>query len=585
MGIFPAANIYIRDHLSDAEGRLAEVYQRMISGRSDSLRAASNSVSGLSAKMSMGTLHEEEEDVDEVTGRPRSPRGPRSRLLPRTPTSGTAGDDNTQGASPMSQGLSPISGEAMVPSSATTSEPKPPPPRPAVKSSDETTSGAQQPLVDEIAAALREWHPLMFKHLQRRDYRLFETMKGHIEALHLGRRQLLTQTLSAEEMANLRKDCVVRLVQGNVAQGLDIIVRQPNWGALVTVDSDTEVDPRSWMSGPRMYAMQASLAYVNQDPAAATSLPKSSALSDAVVTGARRGSVSDRVATASAFPPPSPSFTPSTSASSHNRRASLSAASPPVAVPFFHLYLELRAFVASPCAPGETAELYFSLYNKNSGQFVTEDFCTVLNHNGVSARDPEGRFGPVRSLFRDLGERDVQDELYLVCRIVRNGAMKIAGSASTNGGIVTGGTTPNGGLGSAFGSLSSRRGSEPILSSFGRSAAPPPAVESDDLGASTNGRSGSVVPRGPDAEGAPAMFRRPFGASVISLAVLKQFAVGSDSTDTIEYPMPIFVPVNEAKFSTLHQELIASNTKEFERSPRLVIMLLQNHRVSFAKLF
>jgi hypothetical protein len=59
---------------------------------------------------------------------------------------------------------------------------------------------------------------------------------------------------------------------------------------------------------------------------------------------------------------------------------------------------------------------------------VTEEFCVVLNHNGVLARDPSAR---IRTLFTDLAQSDVQDPLYLVCRIVRNGALKIGNNISS----------------------------------------------------------------------------------------------------------------------------------------------------------
>src|SRR6202034_140178 len=73
-------------------------------------------------------------------------------------------------------------------------------------------------------------------------------------------------------------------------------------------------------------------------------------------------------------------------------------------------------------------ELFFSLYNKTETRFVTEEFCAVLNHNGVLARDPSAR---IRTLFADLAQSDVQDPLYLVCRIVRNGALKIGSNMSS----------------------------------------------------------------------------------------------------------------------------------------------------------
>ena len=88
----------------------------------------------------------------------------------------------------------------------------------------------------------------------------------------------------------------------------------------------------------------------------------------------------------------------------------------------------MRAFVASPCAPGETAELYFSLYNKADARFVSEEFCAVRNHNGVLARDPSARN---RTLFTDLVQSDAQDPIYLVCKIVRNGSLKMSSNMGT----------------------------------------------------------------------------------------------------------------------------------------------------------
>lgn len=132
-------------------------------------------------------------------------------------------------------------------------------------------SGAAQPITDEIASALREWHALIFQYLAQRDYRLFHVVREYIEVLHLGHRQLLSQTLSSEETVNLRRECVARLVSGNLLQGLDVIVRHPSWGGLVNVDVKGEIDHRSWMSTVRMYALQAAL--TNMDVTLAPNTP------------------------------------------------------------------------------------------------------------------------------------------------------------------------------------------------------------------------------------------------------------------------------------------------------------------------
>ena len=396
IGIFPASHIFVRDELADAEGRLPELAraaQSGIYGRSspgDPLTYWNKDKAGIG----MDTVREEDEDVDPSISRKTVKLGP-----------------------PPDQANSSRAALPVYPRSIRSSSPtdsrvlKHHPPRPSLKSGDDTASGSAQPIIDEIASALREWHTLMFQYLARRDYKLFLIVREHIEALHLGRRQLLAQTLSAEETINMRRDCVTRLVSGNLVQGLDVIVRHPTWGGLVTVDVEGDNDARSWVSAIRMYAMQVSLAYLNvtYDEVRPYSMVPSTDFIPSVPLPTPAHS---------AFPDP-----PHRKSRSRSQ-GYLGTDDPlrPSTAKFYHVFLDLRAFVASPCAPGETAELFFSLYKKQGTQFVTEEFCVILNHNGVLARDPSNR---IRTLFVDLAASDIQDPVYLVCRIVRNGALKM----------------------------------------------------------------------------------------------------------------------------------------------------------------
>ena len=408
---------------------------------------------------------------------------------------------------------------------------KPLPPRPSLKSGDDTASGATQPIVDEIASALREWHSLMFQYLARRQYALFHTVKSHIEALHLGRRQLLAQTLSAEETVALRRDCVARLVTGNMVQDLDIIVRHPTWGALVAVDVEGEVDPRSWVSAVRMYAMQTGLAYMN------------------VPADLNLVKPTEYYTPSAPIPTPAHSAFPDLTRPRHSSRlvgslanpTSLSGASAkPSPAKFYHIFLDLRAFVASFCAPGELAELFFSIYKHSEHpRFVTEECCVVLNHNGVLAREG-GSTIRARTLFTDIAQSDAQDTLFLVCRIVRNGAMKMASNISS---------------GMPGVDSSRRRPSDSSISlvDFSGAGRTPSSPLSQEI----------------------ANYRRPFGCAVLELTQLsKVVAEGSDMSSMREYTMPIYVPVNEALFSMLHQDIIAGNSIEYEKSSRCLPILL-----------
>lgn len=502
LGIFPASHIYVRDQLADAEGRLAEVFQRLNDGL--------DPYSGIAREGPMETVREEEEPIDEIAFNPTR----KSIKLGPRPEQG----NSLRAPVPVTQAVRPSS--SLRPVSPVH---KPLPPRPSLKSGDDTAAGGAQPLVDEISSALREWHNLLFTYLSRRDYRLFNIVREHIEALHLGRRQLLARTLSAEETLNLRRDCVARLVKGNVAQQLDVIVRHPAWGALVTVDVEGDIDTRSWVGAIPMYAMQVALAYVDAQPSELAAAYRASSFGDLPTSNRFNSSPTH-------FGPQEPSSP---------------VEEPVVATKFFHVYLDVNAFVASPVSPGETAELYFSLYNKSEARFLTEDFCAVLNHNGVLARDPgDGKaLGRIRTLFTDLGQHDVQESIYLVCKIVRHGAMKIAG----------------------VGGAPTRRGSEPMLQTWNETG----SVHNGNAVTASSTSIGMLPPNGLGGAETGAMYRRPFGCAVLELSQLnKMLTDRTDSTAAKEHVLPIFVPVNEVTFSTLHQAIIASNTKEFEKSPK-----------------
>ncbi|KAH8119460.1 cytoplasmic protein [Phellopilus nigrolimitatus] len=503
IGIFPASHIHVRDELSDAEGRLADVASQ-VNGNKDPYLPW-NKEKG----REMETLKEEEEDPEQGPGRKSFRLGP----PPDQANSSRAG--------------LPVYPPSVRSQSPSESQPfKPLPPRPSLKSGDDTASGQVQPIIDEIASALREWHNLMFLYLARRDYKLFYTVRDHIEALHLGRRQLLAQTLSAEETVSLRRDCVGRLVSGNVVQGLDVIVRHPTWGGLVTVDVEGEIDPRSWVSAVRMYAMQVALAYmdVSPDSTVASKAPGLGAAAEYTSVGPA--------------PTPANSVFPESGRPRANTRLLGSLAPPQPAKP-----------ASCEVLPCETAELYFSLYNKSDMRFVSEEFCAVLNHNGVLARDPSAR---IRTIFTDLVQADVQESIYLVCKIIRNGALKITNNF--NSGVPV--DNP-------------RRGSEGSYREASTSSRwDTPTPLNGNVSSTNVVRSGSV------SEGTPSgQFRRPFGCAVLELSQLREFAKDhAEGASTREHTMPIHIPTNEAVYSMLHQDIIANNIKEFEKSPRAEMM-------------
>ncbi|KAG0151305.1 hypothetical protein CROQUDRAFT_36914 [Cronartium quercuum f. sp. fusiforme G11] len=460
-----------------------------------------------------------------------------------------------------------------------------PPPLPSLKSGDETVSGRDEPLVDEIACALREWYTLLFVHLNKRQYKLFHIMKEHIEALHMGRRQLLAQTLSTEEAAKLRRDLVNRLVYGNLAQDLDIIVRHPDYGALVDAEVDFEsVDSRSWMSTIRMYVCQVKLAYLSQT----LSL--------------------DRGFGTGPLNLPDPLAHNTLSSMSINSQSKLSEPNQ-----FYHVMLEVKSFLACPCTAGETVELYFSLYNKSEARFLTEEFCVILNHLGVPIRSKSklplldrsvtghpgedsspkfsssSSFVSVRTMFKDLSQHDVQDSIFLVCRLVKNGGMKStpvtqpplsSASLSDNNSVTQNALSP----GPYEGDSSSARGSFDEVATPGPEAA---GVATQQFAhPDSNGEYSGMTFMQPKLGGQS--IRRPFGCAVVEISAFapqhsngnhgglgsnigysKPSGSGVLESPITTYNMNIFSPVNEASFPTLHEDIIASRVKEFFGSGNL----------------
>lgn len=230
---------------------------------------------------------------------------------------------------------------------------------------------------------------------------------------------------------------------------------------------------------------------------------------------------------------------------------------------YLHLLLDVRAFVASPCAPGETAELFFALYNKAESRFITEEFCLILNHLGSPARDPEQRLGRLRTLFTDLKREDLSGSIFLVCRIVRNGALKMRSESMA------------GTLDSQHRSGAVRSASTQFLSDYGSSRGGTSTIGdhlTDDSFSVTSGFGGhrtntidtQLTAPNSIVDGRPT-FRRPLGCAVIELPQLQNMLHEAPGVPNggVEATMPIWVPREESNFATLHEEIIHGRTQEF----------------------
>jgi dedicator of cytokinesis protein 3 len=228
----------------------------------------------------------------------------------------------------------------------------------------------------------------------------------------------------------------------------------------------------------------------------------------------------------------------------------------------YHLVLDVHAFIANPCRQGETAELFFSLYNHAESRFITEEFCLVLNHLGSPSRDSEQRLGRLRTLFADLKKEDLGSSVYLVCRLVRNGAFKMRNDAATD-------SAPGGS--SRWDHGQSFAHGQAYSELYVGSAASLADGATDDSFSITSGFDGhrtatvETFTTASIVDGRPT-FRRPLGCAVVALPQLTRLL---SETSGAEISIPIYIPKDESAFATLHENIIENRMKDVLVSPRL----------------
>ncbi|WVR00207.1 hypothetical protein IAU59_007349 [Kwoniella sp. CBS 9459] len=532
IGIFPAAVVHVRPGAPNDNGELTEAYARAL--RQAEERSKNTNPSWVDE---MGTVKEEDEaegyDVTSPQKEVVDVEAQAQASASRTPDTVVRRQSIGKGAGGGIRSNRPKSLVLEQRPKENEEEDKEQPPLPKLTAGDSTISGQQWPLVDEIACAIREWYGRLPTYLANREYRLFGTVMQHIDALFLGRRQLLSQTLSGDELVRVRRECVSRLVKCNVAQGLEVIVRSLEDGSVMVVDKERAYSGASWVGGITCYVYQVQLAYIDL-------IPLDNLFGNSLsLIEPRSGNAIAR---------------PFSLTSAKTNSALL-----PSSGSHYHCLLDVRAFVANPCAPGESAELYFSLYNKIESRFVTEEFCLVLNHLGSPARDAEQRIGRLRTLFTDLKIDDLAHDIFLVCRIVRNGALKMRhenGSTAMRPNVAKRSSL----YGIAEGSPGHHNPSMldtmtddsfSVTSGYGGHRAP--TVDTSY----TNGQSSTL-------DGRPT-FRRPMGCAVLELPMLSKLL--SDGAG-IESNVPIYLPKDEAQFATLHEHVIHNRVKEFVTSTR-----------------
>ncbi|KAL2140830.1 hypothetical protein VTI28DRAFT_3194 [Corynascus sepedonium] len=136
-----------------------------------------------------------------------------------------------------------VPGLLSVPVKRDPNAPRPPAPVPMLKIGDETPTSTSEPLIDEIASCLREWHSTnLHELLLSRQYAKLDTMSKLISTLNFARQQFLHDVLTTREYEVLREKTVWDLVRVNKLCGGEVIVRDPHERGRVLTGDDSVVE-------------------------------------------------------------------------------------------------------------------------------------------------------------------------------------------------------------------------------------------------------------------------------------------------------------------------------------------------------
>ena len=187
------------------------------------------------------------------------PHGASDSQWPQTPqTNGTThslGSEARDGAAGTTEPTTPL---PLTPREG--GFPRPPAPVPMLKIGDETPTCADEPLVDEIASCLREWHSTnLHELLLSRQYARLAKLTRLMNRLDMARRQLLHGVLTAQEVVELHEKVVWDMVKGNKLVNDEIIIRDPKQRGRLLTARDSVID---------ITKLSANMALLDQPPKA-----------------------------------------------------------------------------------------------------------------------------------------------------------------------------------------------------------------------------------------------------------------------------------------------------------------------------
>ena len=271
-GIFPKNCVEVREVLGDTgavrpeydPGNTPEnlsypdtngsLHRRPSSVRHGSLGGLTNGIGSISRKRSI---------ADSTRGPISRPAQPHSRNLSHKSSDSANLNELARKVSLRSSAsrisrasVVPINPEALDARDVTGS--RPPAPVPMLKIGDETPTSASEPLVDEIASCLREWHSTkLHELLLARRYSVLEKVSTLVQQLDTARRQLLHGVLTDQELERLRVETVWNLVNGNKMLSEEVIVRDPQQRGRLLTGNDSVVE---------MSTLQSTMSLLDEPP-------------------------------------------------------------------------------------------------------------------------------------------------------------------------------------------------------------------------------------------------------------------------------------------------------------------------------
>ncbi|XP_063050218.1 dedicator of cytokinesis protein 5, partial [Engraulis encrasicolus] len=242
---------------------------------------------------------------------------------------------------------------------------------------EETVVPTDVPLVLELAATLREWAQIWQKLYVDNSSVMFRRVHQMALSLMEYRSQIVSGTLPKDDLEELRKKVTAKIDYGNRILGLDLVVRDENGNTL---------DPFSSSTVSLFRAHQSASESINERIQEEKSRLQNLEL--------RRQTLFSTVHT-------------------------------------YSLLLNLKNFV---CNIGEDAELLMSIYDPDQSEVISENFLVRWDSTGMP-KEIE-KLNNLPALFTDLSSSDlIRARLFLVCQIIRVGAMELKEARKQTGGL------------------------------------------------------------------------------------------------------------------------------------------------------